>query len=217
MIFPDPSDNTPAQNDLQQLRRQQEIVENLLRISFNDTSLAAQLSLALDLIVEIPWLPLTAKGGIFLVDKTRPKALTLFVHKNMAPSLLQHCGNLSFGECLCGKAAAEQRFIFAPSLPEQEAFRYAGMEDQSHYVIPIVRGNHLLGVLMLYAVAGHASGENERKFLETVANTLALLIERQQGADRLLVSKAESGQGPADRPAWLLGLAYGREPPVLVG
>ena len=179
-----------AQDNLQQLRRQQEIVENLLRISFNDTSLAAQLSTALDLIVEIPWLPLTAKGGIFLADAARPKTLTLFVHKNMAPSLLQHCGSIAFGECLCGKAAEEQRFIFAPHLPEQEAFRYAGMEDQSHYIVPIVRNNHLLGVLMLYAEAGYAGGENERKFLETVANTLALLIERQQGADRLKISEA---------------------------
>ncbi|MHB8989405.1 MAG: EAL domain-containing protein [Desulfobulbia bacterium] len=182
--------HTLAQDNLQQLRRQQEIVENLLRISFNDTSLAAQLSTALDLIVEIPWLPLTAKGGIFLADATKPKSLTLFVHKNMAPSLLQHCGSIAFGECLCGKAAEEQRFIFAPHLPKEEVFRYAGMEDQSHYIVPIVRENHLLGVLMLYAEAGYAGGENERKFLETVANTLALLIERQQGADRLLASEA---------------------------
>jgi diguanylate cyclase (GGDEF)-like protein/PAS domain S-box-containing protein len=175
---------------LQQLRRQQEIVENLLRISFNDTTLAAQLSAALDLIVKIPWLPLTAKGGIFLTAKNKPKTLTLFVHKNMPPSLLQHCGNIDFGECLCGKAAEEQRFIFAPHLPEQEAFRYAGMEDQSHYIVPIVRSNHLLGVLMLYAEAGFAGGENEQRFLESVANTLALLIERQQAADRLLASEA---------------------------
>jgi len=189
-ISSDISDNTLTQDHLQQLRRQQEIVENLLRISFNDTSLAAQLSVALDLIVEIPWLPLAAKGGIFLVDKTRPKSLSLFVHKNMAPSLLEHCGTLNFGECLCGTAAAEQRFIFAPHLPEQEAFRYAGLEDQSHYIVPIVRKNQLLGILMLYAEAGHTGGENERKFLETVANTLALLIERQQGADRLQVSEA---------------------------
>ncbi|MFA7348699.1 MAG: EAL domain-containing protein [Desulfurivibrionaceae bacterium] len=189
-ISSDPSDNTLTQDHLQQLRRQQEIVENLLRISFNDTPLAAQLSAALDLIVKIPWLPLAAKGGIFLVDKTRPKSLTLFVHKNMAPSLLEHCGTLNFGECLCGTAAAEQRFIFAPHLPEQEAFRYAGLEDQSHYIVPIVRKNQLLGILMLYAEAGHAGGENERKFLETVANTLALLIERQQGADLLLASEA---------------------------
>lgn len=175
---------------LQQLRRQQKIVENLLRISFNNTSLASQLSEALDLIVEIPWLPLTAKGGVFLVDKTRAKTLTLFVQKNMTPSLLQHCGSISFGECLCGKAAEEQRFIFAPHLPEEEGFRYAGMEDQSHYIVPIVRDQHLFGVLMLYAEAGHTGGENDRRFLESVANTLALLIERQQGADRLLISEA---------------------------
>lgn len=175
---------------LQQLRRQQEIIENLLRISFNDTSLASQLAAALDLIVEIPWLPLAAKGGIFLTDETKPKTLTLFVHKNMAPSLLQQCGSISFGECLCGKAAEEQRFLFAPHLPEAEAFRYAGLADQSHYIVPIVLNSQLLGLLMLYAEIGHPGGESEQKFLESIANTLALLIERQQTANRLLASEA---------------------------
>ncbi len=183
-----------AQDNLLQLQRQQEIVEKLLRISFNNTSLASQLSTALDLIVEIPWLPLTAKGGIFLLDTTKEKPLNLFVQKNMAPSLLQHCSSLNLGECLCGKAAQEQRFIFAPHLPKEEGFRYAGMEDQSHYIVPIVRSNQLLGLLMLYAESGHTSGETERKFLESVANALALLIDRQQGADRLLTSEANLGK-----------------------
>ncbi|MDG4475318.1 EAL domain-containing protein [Thiovibrio frasassiensis] len=182
--------STLAQENLQQIRRQQEIIEQLLRISFSKTSLASQLSTALELIVEIPWLPLTAKGGIFLVETTKPKTLTLFAQKNMAPSLLQHCGSINFGECLCGTAAEEQRFIFAPHLPAEEAFRYAGLEDQSHYIVPILRDNQLLGVLMLYAEAGYASGETEQKFLESVANALALLIERQQGANRLLISEA---------------------------
>ncbi len=179
-----------TQDILIRLRRQQEIVQNLLQISFKDSSLLEQLREALDLIVEIPWLPLTAKGGIFLLDRARPETLSLSVHKNMDPSLLRECGTISFGECLCGRAAQERRFIFAPHLPEEHLSRYQGMDDQSHYIIPITKEEQTLGVLMLYAEAGHACSEPEQQFLETVAQALALLIERQQAAERLGTSEA---------------------------
>ncbi|MGV1100654.1 EAL domain-containing protein [Thiovibrio sp. JS02] len=179
-----------TQDILLRLRRQQEIVQKLLQISFKDASLLDQLREALDLIVEIPWLPLTAKGGIFLLDRARPETLSLSVHKNMDPALLRECGTISFGECLCGRAAQERRFIFAPHLPEEHLSRYQGMDDQSHYIIPITKEEQTLGVLMLYAEAGHACSEPEQQFLETVAQTLALLIERQQAAQRLLSSEA---------------------------
>jgi len=180
-----------AEETLQQLRRQQEIVEKLLHISFSDASLKSQLSEALDLIVEIPWLPLTAKGGIFLLDTVKPETLTLCVHKNMHPSLLKRCSSVDFGECLCGMAAKNKQFIFAPHIPDAFQSRQEGMEDQSHYIIPIMNKNLLLGVLMLYAEAGHTASDPERKFLETVAQALALLIERQQAAQRLKNSEAE--------------------------
>ncbi|MFH1019396.1 MAG: EAL domain-containing protein [Pseudomonadota bacterium] len=174
---------------LEQLRRQQEIIEQLLRLSFMGTSLAEQLSRALDILIDIPWIPFTAKGGIFLADTAVPGNLTLFVGKNIPPSIWEHCGRLNFGECLCGQAAKERKFIFSPSLPDQEKFRYGSIENQSHYIVPIILGEHLLGILMLYGQAKHTSNENEQQFLETAASTLALLIERQQAADRLRISE----------------------------
>ena len=174
---------------LEQLRRQQGIIEQLLRLSFTGASLAEQLSLALDILTDIPWLPFTAKGGIFLTDPAVPETLVLSVEKNIPQSLRDHCGRLRFGECLCGQAARERKFIFTPSLPAQQKIRYGSMEDQSHYIVPIILGEQLLGILMLYGQAEHPSNKNEQQFLETVASTLALLIERQQTADRLQISE----------------------------
>lgn len=179
-----------AEEGLQQLRRQQEIVEKLLRISFQDSSLETQLAEALEIIVQVPWLPLSAKGGIFLVDTARPDTLVLRVQKNMAAPLLKQCATIDSGECLCGLAARDRKFIFAPHLPEEYGARYAGLEDQSHYIVPIVRDQHLFGVLMLYAEAGHPGSEKEQKFLETVGNAMALLIERQQAVESLRISEA---------------------------
>lgn len=179
-----------AEENLQQLHRHQEIVERLLRIGFQDTPLERQLADALALIVRAPWLPPAAQGGIFLVDPAQPETLRLRVQHNMPSSLQEKCSSISFGECLCGKAAQEQKVIFTPHLPPDQTARYAGLEGQSRYIVPIVLEQQLFGVLALYVEAGHTASTIEQKFLETVANVLALLVERQQAADRLRQSEA---------------------------
>lgn len=170
-----------------QLRQQQEIIELLLRLSFSEDTLDVQLASALDLIITIPWLHLIAKGGVFLVDRRRPETLSLRVQTNMDPSQQGQCSSIRFGECLCGHAARERKFIFAQKHPECRA---AARVDHGHYIVPILKGQTLLGILMLYAESGHPSGAKEQRFLETVANALALLVERHQSAEQMRTSES---------------------------
>jgi diguanylate cyclase (GGDEF)-like protein/PAS domain S-box-containing protein len=149
-----------------------------------------QLAAALDVIVSLPWLNFAPKGGIFLVSKSDPETLELCVQKNMEPSLLQHCRQIRLGECLCGQAARDREIICTSTLPGEEQYRYEGIEEQSHYIAPIVHLDALLGVLMLYGKSDNSCNERELNFMETVAGTLALLIERQEADDRLQRSES---------------------------
>lgn len=183
---PDEAVEINAENPIQ-LRRQQEIIERLLRLSFTDNPLKTQLSMALDILIEIPWMPFTAQGGIFLVDQAQPETLSLLIERNMDTSLAGQCATIRFGKCLCGKAARERNFIFTRHHPDCPVI---AREDHGHYIIPILHGQTLLGILMLYGHADHPPCPTKQKFLETAASTLALLIERQQTADRLRTSEA---------------------------
>lgn len=173
---------------LEQLRQQQGIIEQLLRISFTDAPLDVQLANALDVITKAPCLSLLAKGGIFLVDRLHSETLTLVARKNMAPSQQSQCNTIRFGQCLCGKGAQERKIIFTQHHPNCPATE--GKNDHGHYIFPILQRKTLLGILMLYVEAGHPSSPAEKRFLETVTHTLALLIERQQAADRLRINEA---------------------------
>jgi len=183
---PAEADAINAENPTQ-LRKQQEIIERLLRLSFTDSPLAVQLSAALDILIEIPWMPFTVQGGIFLVDQTQPETLTLFTERNMDASQAGQCARIRFGECLCGRAAREHEFIFTRRHPDCPSSK---KEDHGHYIIPILHGQTLLGILMLYGHADHPPCPTKQNFLETAASTLALLVERQQNAERLRTSEA---------------------------
>lgn len=176
-----------TQERLEQVGKEQEVIEQLLRLNFIDAPLVTQLAEALEIIVTIPWLSLIATGGIFLVDPLHPESLTLRAQKDMDPRLQGRCATVRFGQCLCGAAAQERKFIFTQDHQDCPATDTA---DHGHYIIPILQGQKLLGILMLYAEAGHTSNPAEQRFLETVANSLASLIVQQQAAERLRVSEA---------------------------
>jgi len=178
-----------AEEELQQRRRQENIVNKLLRIGFKDVSLEEQLSEALDIIIKLPWLHFLPRGGIFLTDKKEPESLVLFVQKDMDASLLKHCQTVHFGECLCGIAAQTREIICTRGLPSKDQYRLGTSEERHHYIIPIVHLEKVLGVLTLYVEGDHVCEERHLIFMQVVAGTLALLIERQEAEDSLLASK----------------------------
>jgi GAF domain-containing protein len=92
---------------------------------------------------------------------------------------------LPFGKCLCGRAAASREIVYFNHLNEAHEISYEGMQPHGHYCIPIMLEGQVLGVLNTYVADGHVSSETERKYLETVADTLALVVEHKQGELRL--------------------------------
>ncbi|MDQ6971941.1 MAG: sensor domain-containing diguanylate cyclase [Mariprofundaceae bacterium] len=105
--------------------------------------------------------------------------------RNLPDSLLQSCALLPFGKCLCGMAAASRETLFVNHLSEQYEIRYDGIQPHGHYCIPILSEGRLLGVLNAYVEAGHISEESEKRFLKTVVDTLAVVIERKQAEEAL--------------------------------
>ncbi len=174
----------------ERLRSQQQVIESLLLLSFQKISLREQLSLALSEILAIPWLPLTAKGAVFLKENGEEK-LSLTAQQNMPHEVQELCREVEFGQCLCGRAAQEKKFIFASELTQELRIRFENMENHSHYVVPILLEEELLGVLLLYAEAGYESNEDEKSFLVALANSLAHLIDRRLSEQRLAKSEAD--------------------------
>ncbi len=181
---------------LEKSYRIQNVINRLLEISLLDISLDEQLQLAVDIILSAPFMPLQPKGGIFLVEDD-PRALVLKAPRGLPESLLTMCGKVPFGECLCGRAAANRRIVFAAGLDERHDHRYVGIVPHGHYNVPIlskVRQGEVLGVIVLYVEAGHKQDMREEEFLQAVANVMAGLIERKQVEETL---KVREGLGAA--------------------
>jgi len=123
------------------------------------------------------------KGAIFMAVKDE-QTLEMWRQRNLPEALLQSCAILPFGKCLCGRAAATAKLFF--STISMTSMKSAMTESAAWTLLhPIMSEGQLLGVLNAYVAAGHVSDESEEKFLKTVADTLAVVIERKLTEEKL--------------------------------
>ncbi len=173
----------------------QKVIATILELALEEIPLDDLLRRTLDLILSIPWLSIERKGAIFLVERD-PKALAMKVSRGLSGSLLTSCARVSFGACLCGKAALYRKPVYRADLDERHTTRYPGIAPHGHYCVPICTESRTLGVITTYLAPGHERSNVELEFLTAVANTLAgVLIRRHADAERRraeLASRAKS-------------------------
>ena len=168
----------------------QGVINALLTLSLSDMDLDAMLSRALDRIVAIPWLAFESMGGIFLRAEGADR-LTLKVHNRMPEQLLVSCGEVPFGQCLCGQAAERGEIVFSDRIDSAHHRTDAGMPPHGHYCVPIRAEEKVLGVIVLYLKEGFQRSQRAEDFLGTVSNTLAGIIQRKRAEEAL--RKAHKG------------------------
>ena len=108
-----------------------------------------------------------------------PDVLVLKTHHKLPKTLVSKCSKISFGECLCGKAAKNKEMIFSNCVGHDHSVSFEGMEPHGHYCVPIITKNGVIGVFNIYVKEGHERNETEEKFLKAIANTLGGIIERK--------------------------------------
>ncbi|MBF0142229.1 MAG: diguanylate cyclase [Magnetococcales bacterium] len=159
-------------------------ISTLLQVALEPISLEDQVRRALEVILSVPWLRILSKGSIFLYD-SEEKLLLLAAQRGFPDHLLKTCARLPLGHCLCGRAALEREVVFASHLDHRHDVTFPGISAHGHYCIPILFQGNVLGVINTYVVDGHQRNEEEEAFLVSMANTLAGLIERKRGEERL--------------------------------
>ena len=172
-----------VEHTLQLLNQEQQILTAILQTDISQTPLDELLNSVLAKILSVAWLDLEPQGGIFLLEG-QGNYLVLKAQQNLPVQLQMLCQTVAMGQCLCGRAAATCQIQFATHGDTDHVTRYAGMEDHSHYNVPILSAEKTLGVIVLYLPPGYQKREQDINFLRTIADTLAGILERKQAEER---------------------------------
>lgn len=160
-------------------------ISALLETALEPLTMSRQLAVALDILHTLPWWAHPAKSSIFL-NNEKKKILTLAVWKGWESAPTQPCACVSQGVCLCGLPTANREIIFRNGLHPRGQFP----ENYSHYCVPILFQQQLLGVLNVYLPPEHAHNREEEGVLHTISQTLATIIERRRMEEALEHSHA---------------------------
>ncbi len=159
----------------------QKTLTAILEIALRPLPMAERMQLMLQQLFSLPWLALMPIGSIFRFDPAN-QSLEMVASQGMAELMQQHCSRVRLGHCLCGTAAVTRQLLYCASHHVEEDnpdLNHAPSLAHGHYVVPIMSGEELLGVLNLYLPEGHARSEAEEGFLNNVAHCLAGVFKQE--------------------------------------
>ncbi|MBF0097557.1 MAG: response regulator [Magnetococcales bacterium] len=186
-IIRDISERIALEERNERVYQSQIAIGNLLQIALQPLELPELLQESLKTILSIPWLSLESRGAIFLLDEAGEN-LRLTAQHNLPEMIAKNCELVPLGHCLCGHVAVSREVTFI-SRAEARHRLPEGVQEHGRYSIPILFSDRLLGVMMAYVPPDHRGVAEEEKFLITIANTLAGVIERKEGERRLRAAK----------------------------
>lgn len=167
----------------------QKAINFLLRFSLEDIPLEEFLEGTLDMIISNPMISPEAKGCIFL-SESHNEVLVMKAQYGLPDSIKKTCARVPFGACLCGKNALTKKIQYTDHSNDRHEFVYEEIAPHSHYHVPVLTGNRLLGIITLYLKEDDRPGLEKEVFLTAVANTLASIILRREGEEALRQSES---------------------------
>jgi PAS domain S-box-containing protein len=179
-----------AQQALSRSLLDQEIIAAILKLSLQPLPLVDILRQSLMLVLQRHGLGLSLQGCVFLLDEDTGE-LVMKVRHGLPESILESCGRLPLGRCLCGLAAQSGKVIHADGIDERHELTYAGIKPHGHYCVPIQDKGELFGVLNLYVPDGHQQTMDEEQLILAIADTLAGVIRHRRTEDALRASEAD--------------------------
>ena len=170
--------------ELQVSAQKQVVLNSVLNIGMKKLFLKEQLEKILDTLLDFSWLSLGKKGGMFLYDPDA-EDLILTATRGMPEHIENRCSRIALNDCYCGKVAVTKKMIFVTCKENCDSKTCEGLSDYGYYSIPIVSGDDLLGVMLLYVKDEQGAKEDVQEFLESVATTVANIIYRKKIEDDL--------------------------------
>ena len=178
-IVRDITDRKRAEREIRESHESQKTLNALLHLALEDLELEALLQGALALVLHNTWPATRGVGAVFLVDEGAAE-IVLKAHNGLDPHILESCGRVPLGHCLCGQVAASGQALYCGGVDERHTRTYVGMSPHGHYCVPIKAGGAVLGVLNVYLEPGHPQDASEEEFLSAFASTLAGIIVRKR-------------------------------------
>ena len=146
----------------------------------------------------------------FHVDGDKPE-IVLHVSLGISEEVKRRLLRLHFGEGPCGVVAKRRSIFVANDIqnstdPDTELVRELGFK--SYVGFPLMVGERLLGTLDFEAKSKPAFSEQERDFLQLIANYVAIAIDRAESERNVIQSKEAAEKASRAKDLFIAALSH---------
>ena len=136
-------------------------------------------------LVNMSELQVQSKAGVFLV---KDGALHLHAtHGEFCASFHEKEAVVPLGSCLCGRAALSGEVIASTNCftDARHEHTFPKMTAHGHYILPLVAGDEVLGVLFLYTDADIGMDERRLGLFRTLGSQIGMALARHRDLQEL--------------------------------
>ncbi|MFW2367385.1 MAG: ATP-binding protein [Desulforhopalus sp.] len=173
-----PHSNISQQN----INREVELFK-LLQLSVDALSSGRVYDRFLDIVLSYRGLGADPGGLLYILKEN---SLVLQAHKNIAKDVVSRCVMLKPGKCLCGRAVAEKKVVFADSKSDTQEHHCARQQSKVNYFVPILNlEQEVLGCLSLSLEKNTIYDSRVEEVLVASAMVMAAILKRKEIEEKL--------------------------------
>jgi len=177
--------------ELQRSKDELAIQAAINRVLLQSRTAAELLRGVLEAFVTLPELKVERRAGAFLASPARHVLTLTATIGEFEPAFLNAEREVPFGECLCGRAALDRQVRASSDCftdPDHER-RFPLMQPHGHYIIPLLNGDDLVGVIFLYSDAAPSLDDRRRALFETLGIAIGGALRRLEAEAELRASR----------------------------
>ena len=161
------------------------IVHEILDIALRPLVSAEQLEHIIGYLTSQVDLGFSGQWGVFAVD-AEEQCLRLSLCCGFSAMQRDACATVAFGLCHCGQTVYRRKLAFFADKPPQRQPDDPGLADTHHYCLPVLRGEQVIALVILYMRPTWRPTPAMHILLETVGRVLALVLERRTMDQQLI-------------------------------
>lgn len=170
--------------DTMSAENRNDILGKLIQLSHKTHDMNLLLGQGLDILLSVQWLSLENRGVIMLLNADG--TMSPSVYRNMPKEIEIECGNVAPGECLCAKAAQENRKVFRNLMVDPYPLRLSSYKPVGEYCIPLSVGEDVYGTVNLFAIEDSEIDRDEMEFIDLFVTLMASAIKSRKREEYIL-------------------------------